>query len=437
MNQKLLDKIFQLTHDGFYASAREYLPHTVYRDYSLWALSKENPYQKDYLQVLGLKQFAQLTLSLFEGLVEEDILEQLAKYSVPMNVYLAYENISDNLAIGLANRAADDTTYDLRRIALLSFNDAMCNRLTGLSDSAEKSLAPIEGTLQQISSFWQSHNPAKHKVIAHAYLNRNEGVSLEKLEYAVSPSLVVNIETCTHVAKSVANNSVGLLVLEGLVNRYQAVSTLIKEPLMSLQHRVDMGTNSILVIPTLAYYIGVLAETIQPIKNFQTIVEKGLLKEALTKAAMLVRLVNDLGMLATQTEQERAALFDKLLLIYRRKSHSVKTINEFVIQASEEVGSVFARIYKDAQLGEFNLCLGDAEIINAPSIEDGLFIFEQKLSLFSRLYAQTYAQMMELLDSMSNILGEKAPSAIIHRFVDFHEKLYVHPYNQSIGEYCV
>jgi hypothetical protein len=439
MNQKLLEDILQSACSGFNTSMHEYLPTGTYRDYCLWAFSQENPYYQDYVQVLGLKQLAYLTLFLFEDVVKEENWEELIKCSVPMNVYLAYEFVSDNLAIGLANKAADsiDLTYDLRREVLLSFNNAMCKRLLGISHSAEKLLTPMQSQLQKISSFWQSHNPVQHKVIAHAYLDQHENIPLEELEHAIWPNLVTNIETCKDIVEFMADYSVNSLVLEGLINRYRSVTTLIEKPSISLQDRMNMGIDSSLVIPILAYYVGVFAEAIQPISKFKTVIEKGLLKEVLTKAATLVRLVNDLGTLATQTEKDRFALFDKLRSIYRRKNNSIKTINELLLQASEEVGSIFARIHKDIQLGEFNICVGNVDIMNASSVEDAIVIFEQRLDYFSKLYTENYAHMMTLLNTISNILGEEAPSLIIHRFVSFHEKLYACPYDKSVGDYCV
>jgi len=437
MNPELLQYVFDLTCHGYEASVRDYLPDCTYRDYCLWALSTENPYQKDYLQVLGLKQFAHLTLTLFDGLIKDSNQERLAKFSVPMNVYLTYENISDNLAIGLANRAADDTTYTLRRDVLLAFNDATCKRLQEQSNSAEQLLAPLQSMLQSISGFRQSHNPVKHKVIAHAYLNRHPHVSLEDLEYDVWPSLVANIETCAAVAESVSSYYVGPLVSRGLINRYKAVSALIEEPTITLSRRVNVGTDSILVVPTLAYYIGMLVENIQPIDNFQSVVKEGPLVEALDKAALLVRLVNDLGMLVTETKDERAALIDRLRVIYRRSGSSITTINELLLRAVEEVGSVLARIHKDVLLREFNLCLGDVELANALSVNDALVILEQRLDYFSQLYAQSRDRMMTLLDAMSNTLDDEGPSSLISRFVCFHEKLYAYPYNQPVGEYCI
>ncbi|MEH1886820.1 hypothetical protein [Nostoc sp.] len=437
ISTELLENIFDLTSYGFEASVRDYLPDSTYRNYCLWALSTENPHQKDYLQVLGFKQFAQLTLTLFDGLVKDSNQEKLAKFSAPMNVYLTYENISDNLAIGLANQASDDTTYTLRRDVLLAFNETACKRLLGQSKSAEQLLAPVQHKSQCISGFWQSHNPVKHKAISQTYLNLHPHISDEDIEYGVWPCLVANIETCVAVAESVASYSVGSLVSQGLINRYRAVSALLEEPEMTLSRRVKVGTDSILVIPTLAYYISVLAEIVQPIDNFQNLVKKSQLVEALNKAALLVRLTNDLGMLVTQTKDERISLIDKLQVIYRKAGGSIKTINELLLQAAQELSSVLARIYKDTQLREFNVCLGDIELVNALSVDEALVIFEQRLEYFSQLYAQTRAQMMTLLEDMSDLFGDNRPSLLISRFVIFHEQLYAYPYNQPTGEYCI
>jgi hypothetical protein len=436
-NTEILENIFDLTSDGFEASVRNYLPDSTYRNYCLWALSPENPQQKDYLQVLGFKQFAQLTLTLFDGLVKDTNQEKLAKFIAPMNVYLAYENISDNLAIGLAKQAPNDTTYTLRRDVLLSFNEATCKRLLSQSASSTQLLAPVQHKSQCISGFWQSHNPVKHKAISRTYLNLHPHISSKDIEYGVWPCLVANIETCFAVADSIASSSVGSLVSQGLINRYKAVSALLEEPEMDLSRRIQVGTDSILVIPTLAYYISILAEIVQPIDNFQNLVNKSSLVEVLNKAALLVRLSNDLGMLVTQTKDERISLIDKLRIIHGKAGGSIKTINELLLQAEKELNSVLARIYKDAQLREFNVCLGDVELDNALSVDEALIIFEQRLEYFSQLYAQTRAQMMTLLEEMSDLFGDRRPSSLISRFVIFHEQLYTSPYNQATGEYCV
>ncbi len=107
-----LQETLEITVAGLEHSLIGHLPHCAYQDYCAWAVSEANPQRETWLHVMGIPQFVSLTLNLFEGVIPEPYMAAMLKVSVPVNVYLMYEVVSDDLAIGLARRCPDDPIYE-------------------------------------------------------------------------------------------------------------------------------------------------------------------------------------------------------------------------------------------------------------------------------------------------------------------------------------
>ena len=423
-----------MTLASFEGSLRRHMPASAYRDFHLWAISAENPRQDVFLQAMGITQLTKLTVTLLDGLVDDRAWRQLAKYSATISSYLTYEVVSDNLAIGLASPRTDDMTSVLRRILLRAFNRAMIARLNGDPRPAAQLLAPLQSAARRISGFDQSLNRDRQRVCSEAYLILRGDLELADLEYAVWPALVANVESCLDLAESLCSRHAAGLLREGLVRRYQAVNHLLEARDTPLPQLVTVGADAILVAPTLAYYVAVLAEIIQPLECFSHVIADGTLASALYDAALLVRLLNDLGTgLMTLAARERGALLDMMMAHYRECS-TARTMADLLLNMSDDM-DLFTRLRKDILFGEFNVGLnGLAHIRLTP---DTLLAFGRNLSYFSQLYAQHRTTLQETLAAISERLGDERVSALIFRFVQFHEQLYSNSFHTPAGEYAI
>lgn len=431
----LFHHIFTATMVNFEASLHQHMPAGPYRDFYLWAISPQNSQSSDYLQAIGLTKLIYMTATLLDGLVDNAHLPELAARTVPMNIYQIHEIVSDNLAIGLANRCQNDITYVQRHSLLQAFNTAMCKRLSRDPQSAAHLLSPVRSVTRQISGFDQSLIKNKHAKLTNAYLKQQGNVPVEELEYTLWPSLVANIETCAVLADTMQDYRLGTLLREGLIGRYQAVNTLLQGVTMARPQLSDVGASAILVMPTLAYYISVLTEIVQPLADMPFVILNGTLAEALYDAALLVRLLNDLGTtLLTLPEDEQAVMLNTLTLRYQKYTHTPPTILDFLAEAAGEL-DLLTRLQKDILFGEFNVGLYGLSHID--SIPDALFVFGRHLSFFSQQYAHHRARLIDTLEVIDHSLQNDIVSKLVLRFVKFHEVLYSNPHYSDTGEYAI
>jgi hypothetical protein len=192
-----------------------------------------------------------------------------------------------------------------------------------------------------------------------------------------------------------------------------------------------MSAYTSLVIPTLAYYVGALAAGRDGVELW-TVIDSGQLSEALYLCAVLTRLLNDVGygLLAGSTK----TLFEDRLVPAYAGCESL-TITDLVVDAAGRFGRLFARLEKDARLGEFNLCL-----YNFPTSGDArstLSTLEQRLSQLSTLYREGCQRLERVLESIDLKLGgDTGVSGLIRNCYKFHEALYSHSYQRGEGEYA-
>ena len=117
---------------GALRNSLDYLPERPFKDFCVWVLSQPE-YRSRWLQLVGIESLIRMNTALLDGLLEDDESARLTAYGAPLLVYLTYEAISDNLAIGLAGRDLDDAGCAGRAGLLCTFNDAMLARLGGAS----------------------------------------------------------------------------------------------------------------------------------------------------------------------------------------------------------------------------------------------------------------------------------------------------------------
>ncbi len=428
--QTLLDSATDMMLQGLEDSVRANMPHGPYRDFYLWGLSSDNSRQELWLNLLGVPQFANLTLGLLGKAVQPNSLGELLSYSVPMNLYLIFEVASDDLAIQLSNRTLWKSEHYQRRTLLTTFNQAMVERLRGRDYVATHLLNDVRDLVREVSGFEQSLIPDKYHALARSFLAKNPGVHMGDLEFALWPRLAMNVETCVAVAQTVRHLAVGPIVSQGLLSRYQSVNTLLRGDNLALSERIHIGVNTILVIPTLAYYIGVIAEEIEPIDNFRSVVDSGELSEALYHAALAVRLLNDLGTpLLTEP-----GLCKELVRMLRSKLRNSHKFSYSLMETFQHFGADLARLQKDTVHGEFNVALSDLDELSA---EEATESFEWRLTAITSMYAQSRTHLEMHSEAITRRLHNDVVSTMINRFVDFHASLYVNAYTNPLGEYTV
>jgi hypothetical protein len=412
-----------------------HMPGSIYSKFCAWCLSERNPQRKVLIQVLGISQLVNLTAKLFEGLLSDQEWEALLPYCATMNAYLTCEAVSDNVAIGLARPKPKDVKAEARRQVVSAFNTATVERLKGTPGPARAMLAPVEEVTRTISMFKSSLSPEKLLYLAVSSLKEKPSWSMADLNASLQAVLVANAETCQEVAQAIDTLPGSAIVRQGLMDRYDSVNDLLANKEMSREERVRVGAHAILVSPTIGYYVTVLADKIRPQTGFADLVEDGTLETALYDAALLVRLLNDLGTpILTMTGTERKQLVGQLEECWQTQFTSAHTLFEVLAKFSETCNDL-TRIRKDTLFGEYNLAL---DLLPPESqMETTLAVFEENLGYYSELYGKHWQRLKQNTDRITEYLQDDLVSQVILRFVKFHEMLYSNAFDSAKGEYAV
>jgi hypothetical protein len=412
--------------------ALTFLPDCPYRDFCDWTLDQPQ-YAPRWLQVVGITSLLGMTRQLLRGLLDDTESARLARYGLPMTAYLTYEAISDNLAIGLARRRPDDPSHRARWELLRGFNDAMIARLRGAGGHAQELIQAVAPAAADVSIFRQSLSEHEHRALADAYVKAHPDVDPAAIEYAIVPALVANVETVAAVTATVPDHATAEIVRDGLVRRYVAVTTLLTRPPRTPEQLLTVGTDAILVVPTLAFYAGILAETVRPLDGYAAVLADNTLYRALTDAALLVRALNDCGTrLLEQNGAQRSMVMGQLAAVARQPT--CRTLSDVVQQARPQLATVLTRLRKDLAFGEFNVCLDGIRDVPAAQAVDA---FHDRLDHVSRAYRRARRSLEDTTRLLDRRLGASGVGDVITRFVEFHRAMYANPFSTELGEYAV
>jgi hypothetical protein len=429
----LHDEIAKATIENVRSSLMRHMPISPQRDYYLWGISKKNPLRDDFLQMVGINQLINLSGQMIGDLIEPEDQQTIAQYCGRINAYFLYEIMSDNLANGLSSLCVIDENAATRREILSAFNSAMVARLKGEHRSSAALLKPIEELTRNVSCFAQSMTPRKHQACLDAFLAQYPDIEAEEIEYGIWPILVANIECCCELAEYMSHFQVGDALMQGFISRYEGVNiTLEVDRGLPLGELVRMGMHTASVVPVLAYFAGVLTEIITAEPMLHVVLQDGTLEDALSTAAVIVRLVNDVGMLLMLSQNERKTVMETLRAHHDQNATDIDTIDYMLMSAPDEY-SMLTRLQKDLMHGEFNIGLHNLAYSN--SVGEALTLLDNNLANLSELYYRSQTHLHDLLASIDRRITNRTLSNLIAGFVRFHEMIYAEPYNSDIGEY--
>jgi hypothetical protein len=440
--ERKLEQMTDATASGFEEFVRSHMPDCLYRDFCLWGVSRRNPYRPAVMQAIGATQMSKLSVRLFAGLTEgEANWQRLLRASTAINSWWILENISDNLAMGLARYGTGDSRADATRRALLrNFNTLMAKRLKGAISAASVRDALSSSCSDEISLFRQHLAPLKFRSLAETFISEKggeRGGALSELENAVSPHLVANIEAAVAVADAIEIEKIRSFSLTTMIARYEGVNRLLESDELALEEILDAGAYTVLVIPTLGYFISALVRVTGTEARLERMLDKRTLAGALYDAALLVRLQNDIGTgLLTSDDSARLSLLHKVE--ERSRERRGESFSALLARIGRDY-PILNRIWKDASLGEFNVCLSG--IGRALFSAEILSEFGWRLALLADVYSAHKAKLaseLKELERTSDGLKDSCISRIILRFVRFHERLYDGHYHDTVdGEYAI
>jgi hypothetical protein len=433
--EERLGQMTDATATGYEAAVRTHMPDCLYRDFCLWEVSRQNHNRQAAMQLMGALQQSKLMVRLLDGLTEgETSWQRLLRASMATNGWQMLEVVSDNLAIGLAQSRADDGGSDATRRALLrTFNTLMAERLRGRISAASARDRLSSSRSEGISLFNQHISPLKHRSLAETFIDARGG-ALSEIEYAALPHLIANIEAGVDLVDAVEIEHLRPLVRDSMIARYEGVNKLLDPDELSLEEVLDVSAHTILVIPTLAYCISALIRCTGGESRLERLIDEGTVTNALYDAALLVRLQNDVGTgLLTSDNSTRQMFLHELE--ERSRERKGENLIELLVRTGKDY-ELLNRIWKDACLSEFNVCLNG--IRHDQVSREVLSVFSQGLAVCVKAYSVHKDKLASALRKINDGLEDSNASQIILRFVRFHEQLYDGHYHDTVGgDYAV
>lgn len=409
-------------------SFERHMPTSLYQMFQRWAISPENPFKEEWLKTLGIPQFSRLTIYMVDLLVSSSQWKELLLSTGYMNTYLLYETISDNLALGCVNwlEKVDPITITKRK-ALINFNNAMITKLATNNQHGSDLLYSYRELITQFSLVDHSLSGIKQRKFIDAFMkiDSNHQFAYADIEYGGWVALVANIEACADILEIMYDSPIYSLLKTTLIQRYTYTNELLDEQIHSLNDMLEAGASTILVQAVLTYYYGVISN----IKGFNLKLEKalsmGLPQKLMYDAAILIRLLNDIGPDLLQNKE----FVEKVVSQLDSNTAQSGSIYYQITQISE---SGLTRLKKDIEYGEFNICLSYLSK-SSNQVED----FRVLILHLANLYKRHYRNMIEVGSQLDQHFNDNTFSILAIRFVKFHEEIYRHPYHTNSGEYAV
>ncbi len=420
----------EATVDKIKSSLDAHMPASVQRDFYMWGLSASNPNRDEFLQVVGMNQVINLASHILEPMLKLDDWQTVADYCGLIHAYFMYELVSDDLAVGLSLMPQRSKSLEVRSDLLHSFNGTMVKRLSGVPNPSSEMLAFVEPLTRTLTGHNQSSTREKYAAHFEQFLKTRTDITSSTFE--LWPILVANIEACNAIVGATEDLKISPIIRQGFINRYASVSVSLDAHInMTLEELLNIGVHTVSVIPVLAYFIGVLTEVVDPDPAMQGVIEDGLLDDALVTAAKLIRLLNDMGVVATYSTGKRASLIHTLWKAYESRPPHVQTITQLLCHVANKTEAL-TRFQKDALYGEFNVCLHN---MASESVEYGISVFGENLSYFSQVYRQSAMHLRDVTATLDRRLKNKTVSNLIYGFINFHEQIYTHRFDTAAGEY--
>ena len=409
---------------------QQQLPPSNYKEFSRWGIDEQNIYRSEYLQMSSLTQMCTMFTYLYHSAIaDRQKWNILCESFGTMLIYQIYEVISDNISMGLG--LAINPDYQQKNQLIRYFNTAMVESLDNgiimLDHQRIKALSKNISLIEQHISLPRNQD-LFDKYCAHKNIRLD---TIEEPEIWVA--LYANIASCLDFINQIKQPSARTLIKNSVISRYTAINRLNNAEYTSINQLIQLQIDTMLVIPTLEYCINLWSEVYLDDQALRDdIAENPYLRQYITTATLLVRLLNDVGSILLQlSHQQIAQYFSQLLLESPPLKHEA-WYDWFNRVASHPM---FFRLHKDVVFNEVNILLYAIEPTMDPSTVIDQMIHNTQHA--AQLYQATMALFEQQFGLLSQTSHYRIPLDIASRIVTFHQALYANDYTQPEGEYAV
>jgi hypothetical protein len=338
-------------------------------------------------------------------MADKEQVEQMMLHALPMAAYQVFEELSDELVGSVTGSLV-----------------AMSNRVTvqclaGEKYRAAELLKDVESLASSTSLFGASRDAGRFRTVAEQYVRETGRGSEEAIDGDLWSLLVVKAESCRAAALSVGDRWLGPMVIQGLMDRFRRRGTSTADGSVPVSRRLMAGSGSSRSLPVLAFYIAVL----EPALGFETLnvlQADATLVEALSVAAMLVRLLKDVGAPLLTSDWVRTQF--ARLLDQKTVARNGKDLASILREEAGEFGDWPARISPDVMRRENNVCLSG--LLNL-SPDVAIPRLCDRMDYLAGMFSNGRKYLDRLAQDITVQVWCDCPSKLLRRFVEFYERL--------------
>jgi len=322
------------------------------------------------------------------------------RHALPMAAYQVLEELSEKLS-GPSAAAL-----------VAASNRATVQCLAGEKYRAADLLKEAESLASSTSLFQASRDARRFQTVAELYVLETGRGSVEAIDGGLWPLLVTKAESCRLAASSVRHRWLGPMVTQGLMDRFRRGAMLAADGSAPASRRL---------MAVLTFYVA----TIEPLLRFETLAElpsEGAFAEAVSVAAMMVRLLKEVGTPLLTNDWVRGQF--SRVLDRKTAGQSAGDLGSVLYAEAENFATWLARIVPDVKRPEGNVCLhGLRELPLQVSIPR----FCDRLDYLAGMFANSRRYLDRLCRDVTLQLASEVPAKLIMRFVEFHERIYAGP----------
>jgi hypothetical protein len=407
-------------------SAERHLRPSPLREFFLEMLDESHHLHEKYLSASGLKTIASFISAGMDEQADERFWVAIARKVAVAAAYFHCENISDNILIGTASATHPGNVLKAEKEAVVRrFNDTILRLLRAQDVEVYGSLEAVAEQARKLSWVESSLVSSEMgRLIDSWALSRGTPHLSIEVEYSLLDLLAWNVHACVDFIQDVQESypHIASAFRQGVSARYEASD--VSLDLLNKHHPVDpevltrVGTDTILVVPTLWYYCAMTCPAEMAWFAQADAARRAELERLIWLGSLLTRLFNDLGALLTAPAAELDLLGETL---WREWAVSPQGLGQALLKVQESLPdkSLLGRLLKDITFGEINLALLSSAGAPVPPLA-----FIKALHYWRNLYQESMDEMASLLSKVATHTGSRRIPTIVERWVKFHQVLY-------------
>ncbi len=427
---------------AFLRESQSCFPAGLSRDYFAWGLDPNNQYHKLFLEVSSIYNSSVLFAYNAESVVDSELWPAYVRAASQWAGSGTIEAYTDNMAFHyLNNKQENPTLYSQQYNIMSQFFEATIENMNGSEKSTTELMESARPYFTDFP-FYQLHiNPNRSTRLGEQFLQETaQGHSIAALNEDGWSVCVANIELVNKALNLLDGHFMTPYLRDRYRMRYEGQNALLNRTITTRESLLNARAPEIMVSYTLAYFYASTSKAFNLHEQLKDAFADQLIQAVVEKADILVRIINDLGALASASPKTIEAIFDSLLT-YHYEHPSTTSSSGLLFENwsnDTEILPFFTiRLKKDLTMGEDNVARDYLVTHDSHNMYERLAYMQESVLYFSKIYQETKQQFDLNLVALTSALGDPLYAKLAKRFVNFHEQIYGNNYQGLNGEYAV